>query len=121
MASSEAGAAPVIHVVDATDDTVVLDLEGEFDISAAPDVARHAEEILEAGKHLVVNIRGCGKPFGRAVNLHGHGRIVKPAIGPVSKADRAGVQVGVLVYALRSSMPSCAMRSMFGVRTAGLR
>lgn len=57
MTSPEAAAAaPVIQVVDATDEIVALDLEGEFDISAAPEVTEHAQRALGAGKHLIVNI-----------------------------------------------------------------
>jgi anti-anti-sigma factor len=47
---------PVIQVVDATDEIVALDLEGEFDISATPEVTEHASRALDAGKHLIVNL-----------------------------------------------------------------
>ena len=47
---------PVVHVIDATDEIVALDLEGEFDISASPQVAEHANRALDAGKHLIINL-----------------------------------------------------------------
>lgn len=50
--------APVIQVVDAADDITALDLEGEFDISAAPAIVEHAKRAFDAGKHLIVNLSG---------------------------------------------------------------
>ena len=50
--------APVIHVVEASAAVTALDLEGEFDIDAAPGIVEHAERVLGAGKHLIVNLSG---------------------------------------------------------------
>ena len=50
--------APVIQVVDTADEITALDLEGEFDISAAPAIMEHAKQALGAGKHLIVNLSG---------------------------------------------------------------
>ncbi len=56
MTTSSDGTPPLIRIVEATDEIVALDLEGEFDISAAPDVAEHAKQAIDAGKHLIVNL-----------------------------------------------------------------
>lgn len=47
---------PIIHLVDATQTIVALDLEGEFDIVTAPDLIDHAERALAAGKDLIINL-----------------------------------------------------------------
>jgi len=49
---------PVVRMVDATDGIVALDLEGEFDIDSAPTILEHANEVLAAGKNLIVNLSG---------------------------------------------------------------
>jgi anti-sigma B factor antagonist len=56
MATSPQTAEPVIQVVEATGDIVALDLEGEFDISAAPELTRQSEQVLAAGKNLIINL-----------------------------------------------------------------
>jgi len=56
MTTSPEAAAPVIQVIEATDEIVALDLEGEFDISAAPELTAYAERVLAAGKDLIVNL-----------------------------------------------------------------
>ena len=47
---------PVVTVVDASDDTIALELDGEFDMDAAPELLEHAERALQAGKNLIVNL-----------------------------------------------------------------
>lgn len=56
MATFSEATVPDIRVVDATDEIVALDLEGEFDISSSPELAEHATRVLQAGKHLIVNL-----------------------------------------------------------------
>ena len=48
--------APVIQVIDVAQDIAALDLEGEFDIAAAPAILEEAERALDGGKHLIVNL-----------------------------------------------------------------
>ena len=48
--------APAIHVVDVAPDIVALDLEGELDMAVAPAIFEKAEEAIDAGKHLIVNL-----------------------------------------------------------------
>jgi len=50
--------APVIQPIDAADDITAIDLEGEFDLTAAPAILEHAGRALEAGKHVIVNLSG---------------------------------------------------------------
>ena len=47
-----------IEAVDVADGIAALDLEGEFDLTAADAIVEQAEEILAAGKHLIVNLSG---------------------------------------------------------------
>ena len=56
MTTSPEAREALVRVVEATDEIVALDLEGEFDISAAPDVAVHAKRAIDAGKHLILNL-----------------------------------------------------------------
>jgi anti-anti-sigma factor len=58
MAALPESPPPVIHVVDATEEIAAVELEGEFDISAAPEVEEQATRALQAGKHLIVNLSG---------------------------------------------------------------
>jgi|SRR5436190_24053634 len=56
MSSSPDTDSPLIHLVDATQTIVALDLEGEFDIDAAPMVVDHADRVLAGGKDLIINL-----------------------------------------------------------------
>lgn len=47
---------PVITVVDATDEIVAIDLEGEFDLNETADLTEAAKRALGRGKHLIVNL-----------------------------------------------------------------
>lgn len=47
---------PVIQVVDAGEDIMALDLEGEFDIALAPAILEEAGRAIDAGRHLIVNL-----------------------------------------------------------------
>ena len=53
--SSEPGVS-LIHVVDVTDTITALDLEGEFDLNAAPSLVEHAQRVLDSGKNLILNL-----------------------------------------------------------------
>jgi len=50
--------APVIHVTEPTDSVTALDLEGEFDVDAAPGIVEHTGRVLREGRHLIVNLSG---------------------------------------------------------------
>ncbi len=47
---------PVIGTVDVTGAITAIDLKGEFDVANAPEVIEHAERVLEAGRHLIMNL-----------------------------------------------------------------
>ena len=47
-----------IQATDESDGIAVLDLEGEFDLTAADAIVQHAERALAAGKHLILDLSG---------------------------------------------------------------
>jgi anti-anti-sigma factor len=50
--------APVIEVAEPSDAVTALDLQGEFDIAAVPELLMHARRALAGDKHLIVNLSG---------------------------------------------------------------
>jgi anti-sigma B factor antagonist len=46
----------VIHLVDVSETTTVLDLEGEFDLIEAPTLRGHARRLLDDGRHVIINL-----------------------------------------------------------------
>jgi anti-anti-sigma factor len=47
-----------IEAVDVADGIAALDLRGEFDLTSADAIVEHAEHVLAAGKHLILNLSG---------------------------------------------------------------
>lgn len=47
---------PVIHEVEVTEGIVALDLEGEFDVAAVSLLDDHVRKVVDAERHLIVNV-----------------------------------------------------------------
>jgi anti-anti-sigma factor len=83
-----------IQAVHVADGIAALDLEGEFDLTAADAIVERAEQILAAGKHLIVNLGGA--TFIDSSTIH--------ALFKADAAARRSGRVFVLQFGSRASV-----------------
>jgi anti-sigma B factor antagonist len=90
------GAAGNIRVVRATDTITALDLDGEFDISTAPELVERVRSVLDQGKHLIINLSDASfidssivhALFTADTEARQHGRVFVLQFGTAARVER---------------------------------